>query len=165
MGLSVRKANTTDIDDIKQILMEAARWIKRQGINQWEFLLTDNQDEEIKTNIEEGTMYVAEMNHRIVATFYLGSTQTEFDIKIWGEREDTACYLHRLAVHQDYRGKQIGKQVIDWIVSHLDKETVLRLDCVAENPGLNSFYQQYGFNFVGKEKEGEKEFSLYEKWI
>jgi ribosomal protein S18 acetylase RimI-like enzyme len=83
---------------------------------------------------------------------------------MWGERQDNACYLHRLAVDMDHHNQQIGRKLLHWMEDHIVLSNgYLRLDCVAANPALNSFYQRAGFTFAGYIGEGADKFSTYEK--
>lgn len=164
MEFTIRRATIKDKTDIINILQAAARWLQNKGIKQWEFLLAGNEDSAMEVEILAGNTYIAEIEGQIAGTFIASCEQNEWDVLMWGEKDDAAWYIHRLAVHQNYRGKQIGRQLLEWIETQLvGANSVLRLDCVADNPDLISFYDRAGYTFVGMKKDGEDRFALYEK--
>ncbi|API92935.1 hypothetical protein BKP57_14625 [Virgibacillus sp. 6R] len=164
MEFTIRRATIKDKTDIINILQAAARWLQNKGIKQWGFLLAGNEDPAMEVEILAGNTYIAEIEGQIAGTFIASCEQNEWDVLMWGEKDDAAWYIHRLAVHQNYRGKQIGRQLLEWIETQLvGANSVLRLDCVADNPDLISFYDRAGYTFVGMKKDGEDRFALYEK--
>ncbi|WP_077319460.1 GNAT family N-acetyltransferase [Virgibacillus proomii] len=149
MDVLIRKATLADREEVLTILKNAAQWIQKQGINQWAYLLSGKEDDAIETDIRTGITYMVELDKEAVATFSLSSEQNEWDRRLWGKLEDHAFYLHRLAVHRDHGGKQIGEKVLNCISKQAVKiGAVIRLDCVSDNPRLNDFYQKNGFTFL-----------------
>ena len=99
-----------------------------------------------------------------MATFNFANEQNEWDIEMWGKRNDHAFYIHRLAVNQNNHNQQIGKRLLAWIdENHTIEHGFIRLDCVGNNQALNKFYQDSEYHFMGYIGEGEDKFSLYEK--
>ncbi|WP_106494963.1 GNAT family N-acetyltransferase [Lentibacillus sp. Marseille-P4043] len=162
---SVRLANEQDTAIVLQLLKDVANWLREKGIQQWGYLGSGGEDQEINQDILAGTTYVVEdAQGNIVATFNLSPKQNDWDVEMWGERNDEAYYLHRLAVARGHHNQQIGKRLLRWIDDNmLMNDGYLRLDCVAGNPVLNDYYQQAGFTFSGYTGEGEDKFSKYEK--
>ncbi|MFD1850801.1 GNAT family N-acetyltransferase [Oceanobacillus bengalensis] len=160
----VRKATEKDIEDIIELLQDVARWLESKGIMQWEYLLTGEENEEIKKDIVAGRTYLVEYAGEIAATFNFSSLQNDWDIELWGKRNDLAYYIHRLAVKREFQRQQLGKKILNWIDANIQlKGGYVRLDCIANNPVLNKFYQEAGFTFVRHVGEGEDKFSTYEK--
>lgn len=163
-GFSVRSANIEDTDQVLKLLQDVALWLQEKGVDQWGYLREGGEDEEIRQDIAAGTTYIVkDADGSIAATFNLAPKQNSWDMDMWGERNDAAIYLHRLAVGRNYRHKQIGWKLLHWIEENLDFTGDLRLDCVASNAVLNQFYQDAGFTFVGFVGSGENKFSTYEK--
>ncbi len=75
----------------------------------------------------------------------------EVDLKYWGEQSDSAYYIHSLVVHPDYKGQQIGAQIIETIqgLAKVNKKEFLRLDCDSANPALCDYYRNLGFQEAG----------------
>lgn len=87
----------------------------------------------------------------------------EWDLRLWGDGgHEGSVYLHRLAVRRDYAGGGLGTAIMDWALQGIDfpGKTRMRLDCIADNPGLNAFYLGLGYSFMGETDNG---FCLYEK--
>ncbi|TFJ91455.1 GNAT family N-acetyltransferase [Lentibacillus salicampi] len=160
----IRKAEADDAETVIGILRDAAEWLVNRGIHQWDFYLTEEAASEIREAIKAGTTYLVTDNTQPVATFNLSQLQNDLDVSIWGNRHDDALYLHRLAVNINYRRQKIGKQLLEWIMENSPADCeVLRLDCVADNPGLNQFYIDAGFIFSGHADAMAIQFSRYEK--
>ena len=162
MNLEIRLANDMEVNRITQLLKDAAAWLKSEEINQWSYLLSGGEDDEIEQAILNRVTYVAEYNNKLVGTFTISSVQSEWDNDLWGDVEGKSLYLHRLAVNMEYRGQGLGNQMIRWIEKEFfGTDTYLRLDCVANNPKLNQFYVDNEFTFVGSTDE----FNKYEKHL
>ncbi|WP_026908621.1 GNAT family N-acetyltransferase [Paucisalibacillus globulus] len=161
----VRKATESDLESILELLKSAAKWVQAKGINQWGYLLDGGEDQEIEADILAGNTYIIEnKNVEVVATFNFSNEQNEWDIEMWGKRNDHAFYIHRLAVSQNHHNQQIGKRLLIWIdENHTIENGFIRLDCVGNNQALNKIYQNSGFQFIGHIGEGNDKFSLYEK--
>ena len=143
----IKVATEEDRESIHQLLTTLARWMKDHQINQWSFLL-EGEDGELKEWIANGQTYIVEKEGQFIATFTLLTEAGEWDRHLWGEDLPiNTAYLHRLAITPAYMNQGIGNRIIDWVQT-LDLDW-LRLDCVADNPKLNQFYQGNGFQFMG----------------
>lgn len=147
---NIKIATNNDSRNVISMLKEIAQWMKDSNINQWGFLLEGGDDEEIKQAIVNQETYIVMNGNEYVATFTLLSKQSEWDTHIWGEdNTSNALYLHRLAIVPSYMNKGLGKRILAWIEENTTNKEYLRLDCVAENIKLNSFYENNGFELVG----------------
>ena len=109
-----------------------------------------------KQYIDNAT-YVACQDGEILATFTLYSQQSEWDQHIWGQEENPeVLYLHRLAVRPQHMKNRIGKDILSWIDENLYK--TIRLDCVAHNPKLCTYYEENGFSLIGTTADGHCKF-------
>ncbi len=161
-SFTVKQATPSDAEAVTELLKGVATRLQENGLNQWEFLLDGGEDAEIINSIKRGVTYIVTDGERVVATFNLTNKQNDWDAQLWGAREDNAYYIHRLAVHNHYTGRGIGKDLLLWLDENL-KGTTLRLDCIADNPVLNDFYKHVGFNYVGQGHAEGDCFSLFEK--
>ena len=95
--------------------------------------------------------YILREGQELIATFTLAASQTEWDRHIWGEdASESSLYLHRLALHPATMRKGLGANLLTWITQlAANGQKNLRLDCVADNPRLNQFYQRNGFHLLG----------------
>lgn len=148
-GFNLKIATNEDSSKVINMLKQIAQWMKENNINQWRFLLEGGDDEEITQAIDNQETYIVLNGNEIVATFTLLSKQSEWDIHIWGEDSTSnALYLHRLAIIPSYMDKGLGKRILGWIEDNAIEKEYLRLDCVAENAKLNSFYKKNEFELV-----------------
>jgi tRNA(Met) C34 N-acetyltransferase TmcA len=149
-GFTIRRAANEESNKIINLLKQTAQWIKENKINQWRFLLEGNQDEEIKQDILNEKTYIVLKGNELVATFTLLSQQSEWDRHLWGDDSSSkSVYLHRLAVSTPYMKRGMGKSILDWVQNNVSGSEYLKLDCVAENRKLNTFYKNNGFELVG----------------
>jgi GNAT superfamily N-acetyltransferase len=138
-SVEITLAVSADIDDVLDVLNEAARWLASRGINQWR--VDGFTRELIAGDIARGEVYVARRDGRAVGTFTLQSSDELF----WPGAAEEAGYIHRIAVRRDARG--LGIELLKFaerITAEMDRK-LLRLDCLAGNAALCSYYERAGF--------------------
>ncbi|MFT4414311.1 GNAT family N-acetyltransferase [Fredinandcohnia humi] len=160
MNHTITVATKSDVSSVIHLLKEVAGWLKENEINQWSFLLAGGEDNEIKQDIVEGNTYIVSTETEIIATFTLLPTQSEWDLHIWGDdNELDSLYLHRLAVKPSYMKNGLGANILHWIQENVKPRlTLLKLDCVADNHKLNSFYKNNGFTHIGTTLDGHSKY-------
>ncbi|WP_230873622.1 GNAT family N-acetyltransferase [Paenibacillus woosongensis] len=107
-------------------------------------------------------VYLAEWNNEIVGTY----TLTWSDPLIWQELDNLESgYIHRFAVNRKYRGLDIGKYLLKSAEQQIriKGKKWIRLDCMAENPRLNQYYGDYGFQYIRRIDGEGWSANLYEK--
>ncbi|MCI4361163.1 MAG: GNAT family N-acetyltransferase, partial [Thermoplasmata archaeon] len=69
------------------------------------------------------------------------------DPRFWGEQPPVAGYAHRLAVRRRFAGTGVGATLLSWADGEIRKRarSFLRLDCLARNRRLCSYYEALGF--------------------
>jgi GNAT superfamily N-acetyltransferase len=138
-SVEITLAVSADIDDVLDVLNEAARWLASRGINQWR--VDGFTRELIAGDIARGEVYVAKRDRRAAGTFTLQSSGELF----WPGAAEEAGYIHRIAVRRDARG--LGIELLKFaerITAEMDRK-LLRLDCLAGNAALCSYYERAGF--------------------
>lgn len=160
------QANVDDAQDIMDILLGIARWLHSKGSNQWAGLLEGEDSHDMLGSISRGEVFVFKENGFCVGTVILKKRASQWDEDLWGENDEqlgSAVYLHRLAVSRDYTGKGLGGEILHWVENGIQfkGKNRIRLDCIANNEILNSYYPRYGYSFMGEVKG----FSKYEKLI
>ncbi len=146
------------------ILEEAARWLTSKGIDQWRpgtFLGARRQS--VAEQVDRGEVYLAKLDGQAIATLALQWSDKMF----WGDVPDDAGYVHRLAIRRAYAGMGLGHQLLEWAERKVASagKRYLRLDCMAENPGLNEYYKKAGFHYRGEVHGKGWSASLYEKKV
>jgi GNAT superfamily N-acetyltransferase len=138
-SVEITLAVSADIDDVLDVLNEAARWLASRGINQWR--VDGFTRELIAGDIARGEVYVAKRDRRAAGTFTLQWSDELF----WPGAAEEAGYIHRIAVRRDARG--LGIELLKFaerITAKMDRK-LLRLDCFAGNAALCSYYERAGF--------------------
>jgi GNAT superfamily N-acetyltransferase len=138
-SVEITLAVSADIDDVLDVLNEAARWLASRGINQWR--VDGFTRELIAGDIARGEVYVAKRDRRAAGTFTLQWSDELF----WPGAAEEAGYIHRIAVRRDARG--LGIELLKFaerITAEMDRK-LLRLDCFAGNAALCSYYERAGF--------------------
>jgi GNAT superfamily N-acetyltransferase len=128
-----------DIDDVLDILEDAARWLASRGINQWP---TDGFPRDLVAgDIARGEVYIARSDRRALGTFTLQWSDELF----WPGANEAAGYIHRIAVRRDARG--LGIELIKFAerVTAATGRKLLRLDCFSGNDALCAYYERAGF--------------------
>ncbi|MFZ3579435.1 GNAT family N-acetyltransferase [Virgibacillus sp. DJP39] len=162
----VRKADKNDVSAVINMLTGATEWLKEKGIDQWSYLHSGKENHEIEAAIVRGTTYVVEdIEERLIASFNLSPEKNNWDLQLWGNGtgNDNAVYLHRLVVAPDQHKKDIGKELMYWMIKNKDQKSgPLRLDCIGHNEVLNRFYQEAGFTYIGSHNMDGQWFSKYQ---
>jgi GNAT superfamily N-acetyltransferase len=132
-SVEISQAVPADIDDVLDVLNEAARWLASRGINQWR--VDGFLRELIADGTSRGEVYVARRDGRAVGTFTLQWSDELF----WPGASEAAGYIHRIAVRRDVRG--LGVELIKFAerVTAATGRTLLRLDCFSGNSALCSY--------------------------
>ncbi|MFF2886186.1 GNAT family N-acetyltransferase [Paenibacillus sp. NPDC057967] len=160
---AIRRATAEDAVKLRGLLEGAARWIhSAHGLRQWRE--EDFTQETVDTFIGEQEVFVTERGEELVGCFSVHWSYEE----IWGERyHDDAGYVHRLAVSRRYKGEGVGQELLEWAEGYIRSKGKrwLRLDCMADNPGLNRYYQSQGFDLQGRFDGEGWSANLYERRI
>ena len=145
--VEVRRAGPEDVDEIVEILSEAARWLLGRGIRQWPDPFPPGRVAEVT---QRGDFYLARVDGEAVGTLALLWSDPAF----WGEQPADARYVHALAVRRAHAGRGLGKRLLDWAGEQTAAagREYLRLDCRSDNPALRAYYERQGF-----ERRGEVE--------
>lgn len=137
------------IQEALDLLKIAALRLQARQIPHWRYWLDPPPErlEWLKQGFKDGEYYFLKSHDKVIAMYRL----MEVDLKYWGKQYDSAYYIHSLVVHPDYKGQQIGAQIIETIqgLGITNKKEFLRLDCDSANPALCNYYKKLGFEEVG----------------
>ncbi len=158
--LKIVRAEEGDLYVVLAILDEAAQWLVAKGIvGPWRPGSFSRRA--FVEQIARGEVYVARMGKEKVGTITLQWNDELF----WPKAPSNAGYVHKLALRPTYLRRGFGLQMLEWAerVSKAAGKKFLRLDCLAENGKIRSYYENLGFIHQGDvEIEGWKA-SLYQK--
>ncbi len=108
-------------------------WINTQGMG---LNSTDDSEKGIKKYLERNpsTSFVAAENEKIIGAIMAG-------------HDGRRGYIHHTAVLPDYRGQNIGKTLVDYAMSALEKEGINKVALVTfeKNEIGNGFWENMGF--------------------
>jgi ribosomal protein S18 acetylase RimI-like enzyme len=161
-----RRAAREDLEVLYAIMLDAARWLASRRIDQWAWVQKPNGVRFLRERLANTEVYLAYVNDEPAATVSL-----QWQDEIWGERgrDDTAGYMHGLAVKRSASGRGMGNALIDFAsgIVLTNGRKMLRLDCMTENPTLRSYYTRAGFIEVGEHRSDKTGFhsALFERPI
>lgn len=158
--LEIELALPPDMNTVIGILQDAAYWLLSKQLPTWQ---PNAFEPVVIPAIARGEAYLAKLDGQPVATFILQWSDKPF----WGDRPDEAGYIHKLAVVRAAAGKSIGNYILKWAEAKIAAtgRKYLRLDCKQDNPTINQYYQQAGFNLCGVTTVGNFKANLYEKVV
>ena len=126
-----------------------------------------------KTGIEEGSLYIAKDNHKIVGTMILRHRPEEAYKNVeWSieSNYEKIYVIYTLAVHPKFIRSGVGKKLLDFAEALARAEGCvgLRLDVVKGNIPAENLYKKCGYQYVattslGYEEYGLPWYNLYEK--
>jgi GNAT superfamily N-acetyltransferase len=127
--------------EVLSVLDEAAAWLQERGIAQWPGRFEPSWVEDA---IRRGETWLVEANDTIAATVTL-----DWADPVWLDAEGSAAYVHRMAVRRREAG--LGSFILAWAADVAGRRGcgALRLDCVASNRRLRTYYEAAGFTHRG----------------
>ena len=102
-------------------------------------LLADPSEELVRSYLEKGTCYVAELDGERVASALIMET------------EPHTIEVMNLAVKEEFQNKGIGKQLLLYVIEEIKKGDAKKIEIGTGNPGVVQMllYQKCGFRIVG----------------
>ena len=111
--MKFRQAKISDLDQIVEIIELSKKYLKETKVDQWQDGYPAKED--LRRDIESGNSYVLTNKDEIVATTVISldgeSTYNSIFNGEWITNEDYIV-MHRVAVHDKYKGKGIFKELI-----------------------------------------------------
>lgn len=152
------RAGVEDVDEIVDVLSEAARWLISRRIFQWPDPFPRAR---VARLVERGEFRVARADGETVGVLALLWSDPAF----WGEQPEDAGYVHALAVRRAWGGRGVGARLLEWAEGEIGAagRSFLRLDCMAENGALQRYYTGLGFEPRGEVEVDDFTASLYER--
>jgi len=159
-SLDIRQAVPAEAHLAIAILAEASRWLQSRRLPTWS---AESLPAVIEPAVSRGEVYLAWLPDwpEPVATVSLQWSDPDF----WGERPDDAGYIHKLASVRAISGYHIGAQVLRWAEDQIVARArpFARLDTSADNPAINHYYLNAGYQICGQILRRNILFNLYEK--
>ncbi|MGV9003816.1 GNAT family N-acetyltransferase [Flavobacterium sp.] len=149
------QAGKEQLGIVLEIIGCAQKYLALQGINQWqngypnEAVLLDDMD-------REESYLVRNDAHQIIATamFSIRGEPTYGVIDGKWLTDATAVYgvLHRMAVHDDYRGAGAAQFIFGHCEAYLKENNIesMRIDTHLDNKGMQQLLEKMGYRMCGK---------------
>lgn len=144
------------------IIEEAAAWGSSEGFPNWIPGSFDGPKSRgvshLLGDIAAGGLYLVRRGDTAVGTISL----LENDPIFWPEAGNNALYIHRFAVRRSAAGA--GRTAVLWCFDEARRRgrSLVRLDCLQDNPGIRRYYERFGFVAVDEKVINDVGYSLYE---
>ncbi|MGW6060116.1 N-acetyltransferase family protein [Streptomyces sp. NPDC055189] len=140
-----RLADEDDIPTLVALYDGAARWMRKQGIDQWK--PGEKGAEHFRDRIASDEVWLAYDGEMVTGAYEVWWA----DEPAWGEQPPVAGYVHRLMTR---RGAPAGTgramlERAERRIAEAGRERC-RLDCVSTNPRLREYYEAAGYTVVGE---------------
>lgn len=135
--MTIRHANLSEVDVIKEIIVEAYEPVRRQ-LSRMPAALQEGLDK-IARHIQMGDQYVAIVGDQIVGTMRA---------RVAGN----VGVISRVAVRESFRGRRIGSMLVDYaenLMSHINA-SVIEVEVYGAVEMQLSFYERLGYTETGR---------------
>ncbi|MGW8397642.1 GNAT family N-acetyltransferase [Streptomyces lydicus] len=142
-----------DVAVLVELYDAAARWMQASGIAQWR--PGGKSEEHFRLRMKEGEVWLAEAGGRTAGAYELWWD----DEPAWGPQPPVAGYVHRLMVDRERAPAGTGRAILahaERRIAEADREWA-RLDCLASNPRLRTYYEGAGYTVVGEQSGKQDE--------
>lgn len=143
----IRVANNKDIKAIMNIIYEAKRRMKEQGLTQWQNDYPN--DEIIKKDIESKSLFVYEENHELLATMSVFMFDPVYD-SIEGQwlNDNPYAVIHRIAIGNKAQKRKLTNSLYDFVFTYFNVHDI-RIDTHKNNEAMIRSLKRNGFIEVG----------------
>ncbi|WP_099221566.1 GNAT family N-acetyltransferase [Listeria costaricensis] len=153
----IRQASPKDQHSLEELLTATARFLQAAGSTQWQDVLAGQDRHGLSLSITKQEVYLCHSEKgALAAALIIRETPLEWDSNLWEDKiSDPAVYLHRLMVARSFAHHGLGEEMLRFACRFALQKKIpyVRLDCLAENPFLCSFYEAAGFTWMGRKKE------------
>lgn len=162
----IRRALLTDIPAILELLSRIVPVMNAEGNFQWDASYPDRQV--FEADIRAGQLWVAELDSRIAGFAAITTDQEPEYAEVGWDISEPAIVTHRLAVGLDFRGRGVGKALLQQAEEEARKRgtAVLRVDTNTNNRATNRLFPALGYRFsgeIGLQFRPGLRFNCYEK--
>ncbi|RKP51548.1 GNAT family N-acetyltransferase [Cohnella endophytica] len=149
--MTITELQSKDKSGVMSLFRSVKTNLRRQGIKQWDWLYPNGLV--IGSDLRSRNSFGIVRDGRVVAAIVLDAKQSSKYAKLdWADKQGRPACIHRLAVHPDYQGQGLGKQLLRFAESLAGRRgySSIRLDVYTENPGAVGMYSRAGYRQVGK---------------
>lgn len=149
----VRLAGSDDVRPLHRLRRDVEDWLAGKGIQQWPRGKLTAAD--IATQVHRGEWHLQKQTGEGIAA---AMRVLRSDPEVWGPDDTPAVYVHGLMVERGCASQGLGSVMLE-SAQQLGRDSgaaMCRLDCVAHNSVLRSYYRQRGFTEVGRHSYCER---------
>jgi len=152
MNYSFRKATTSEIPAIWEILQQAIVRRKRDGSEQWQDGYPN--PDVVKKDVDAGHGFVLTEGDTIIGyTAILINDEPEY-AKIIGEwlTNDDFVVFHRVAISENHLGKGLSKKILESIEEFALSNNIssIKADTNFDNTAMLKIFEKSGYKYCGK---------------
>ncbi|WP_277437862.1 GNAT family N-acetyltransferase [Streptomyces sp. SPB162] len=147
-GVTFRQATVDDIPALVALYDGAARWMQRNGIDQWK--PGQKSADHFLLRMKEGEVWLAHAG----GAAPVGGWEVWWDDEpAWGPQPPVAGYIHRLMTDRTTAPPNLGRAMLTRAEHRIAAtgRTLSRLDCVSTNPRLRAYYESAGYTVTGEQ--------------
>ncbi|TQI69245.1 putative N-acetyltransferase YhbS [Gramella sp. Hel_I_59] len=162
----IRRAENSDLQEIKKLTEACAEAMIEQGIYQWNEHYPSI--EKLQADVETKELFKLVSNSEILGIIVLTPfMDKEYEPINWLSKTENNLYVHRLATHPDHWGSGLGQQLMDFAENLAREENYesVRLDTFSLNKRNHKFYEARGYQSLGNiyfPRQSEAPFYCYE---
>jgi GNAT superfamily N-acetyltransferase len=148
---TLRSATPADLDAIRQLFDDAARWIAATGSDQWQsaWHTPDQKTELIAESIRARETWMLWVGDSRAGTI---AVDEYADPALWtpAEQLEPAYYVHRFIIARSYGGKGLGAAILNWCCDWASRngKQWIRIDVWTSNRRLQEYYVNQQFRHV-----------------
>lgn len=150
----IRRAQKDEVVEIMELISKCVQVMQDGGSDQWDAHYPNK--EIIEQDIQQGSLYVYEVDKAIAGIIVLDENESEeYKTIQWVQNQGPHLIMHRLAIHPEVQGKGIARKLIAFAENHagVNGYTSIRLDTYAKNTRALELYPGLGY-----ERRGEVDF-------
>lgn len=133
--MQIVKANSSDTEEILDLVQEIIRDMNAHGIDQWNEIYPPPRI--FVSDVKSGSLFAVKSDDKIVGIIVLtGEPDEEYEQIEWKDKHGKALIIHRIAVHPKWQRKGIGEKLMDYAEDFAKKNgySSIRVDTHSGNP-------------------------------
>ncbi|TXK84521.1 GNAT family N-acetyltransferase [Paenibacillus sp. N3.4] len=149
--MNLQRLDSQDKKEVISLYRAVKKDLQSHNINQWDWMYPNGFV--IAKDLKQQHMYGIKKGGRVIAAVVVDANQSpEYAALQWSEYQGKAACIHRLAVHPEFQGQGMGKQLLQFAENLARKmgSTSIRLDVYTGNPGAVNMYERAGYQEVGE---------------
>ena len=140
----IQTANLSDIPAMLDIYTQARAYQIKTGQATYPIFTKEN----LEPLIHAGEYFKIEIEGKIAVILFIIFE----DLAVWDKLENNcSIYIHRIATHPDFKGRNLMRVVTDFAIDYAKKHNrqFVRMDTWNRNDRLKNYYLKFGFKELG----------------